>query len=275
MQECKQCMCLYQPKTERNEYCSENCRKAHGRGAKSPVKELNKKLKAKGLPLLKRGGEVKIEFLESNIEEINKLTGGFPKNRITEIFGMKGVGKTYLARQMIKKNSKTLYIDTENALVNVPNNIEVVNEYEVESVAEIVNNALESKIYDLIVIDSVASMSVRTEAEGEIGEAHMGLKARIMGQWMRTINPYLHDSGTSVVFINQERESMNPYGKQKFTPGGHALPYAASLRLELKTLAKDRIKKNGEQIGHWVNVKVEKSRVSKPYQETKFKLLYE
>jgi RecA/RadA recombinase len=92
---------------------------------------------------------------------------------------------------------------------------------------------------------------------------------------MRKINPHLHGKKAAVVFINQQRESMNPYGPQKFTPGGHGLPYAASLRLELKTTKADRIIKNSETIGHWVTVEVEKSKVCKPYQKARFKLLYE
>lgn len=271
-------------------YCSASCRvKASREGwnkkvsppkpkqesQKNTKNKLNDYLVARGISITSGTDLDPIEFISSGIEEIDALTGGFPRSRITEIYGMKGVGKTALMSRMLGVDHKILYIDTENALVNASDNIHVVREYMVEEVADIVEVALQTDDYDVIVIDSVASMIPRAEVEGESGDAHMGLKARLMGQWMRKINPHLNKSKSAVVFINQQRETMSPYGYAKFTPGGHALPYAASLRLELKTTKADRIIKDKDTIGHWITVEIEKSRVCKPYQKTRFKLIYE
>lgn len=270
-------------------YCSANCRVKASRGGskKEPVEKkgvvknrgsknkLEAYLEAQGISI-RKGSELEpIEFVSSGIKEIDQMTGGFPRKRITEIYGMKGVGKTALMSRMLGVEHTILYIDTENAIVNVPENVHVVREYLLENVAEIVEVAVQSDAYDVIVIDSVASMTPRAEIEGETGEAHMGLKARLMGQWLRKLNPFLNTSKSAVVFINQQRDTMSAYGYAKFTPGGHALPYASSLRLELKTVKADRVIKNSETIGHWITVEVEKSRVCRPYQKTRFKLLYQ
>lgn len=237
--------------------------------------KINALLAAKGLPPVIRASELPpITFVTSGIEEIDKLTGGFPRKRITEIFGLKGVGKTALMTRIVNSVSlRVFYIDTEAALVQVPDNVEILNQYLIEEIEDAVEAALQDN-YDLIVIDSVASMIPRAEVEGDPGDMHMGLKARLMSQWMRRINYHMRDSSAAVVFINQQRESMNPYGPSKFTPGGFALGYAASLRLELRTTKADRILKDKEVIGHTVKVEIEKSRVCKPYQKTEFKLIY-
>lgn len=240
---------------------------------------INKRLANRGLPLAIKASDLPpIEFISSGIAEIDQMTGGFPKNRITEIFGMKGVGKTALMAQILSKNLPTLkvfYIDSENAMRGDHPNMKAYSTYILENAEAAVSDALDTDAFDVIIVDSVASLVPRAEIEGEEGEAHMGLKARLMSQWMRRINPHMHGKKAAVVFINQQRETMDLYGPKKTTPGGLGLPYAASLRLELKTTKADRIVKNGEVIGHWVSVEVEKSRVCKPYQKTKFKLLYE
>lgn len=267
-------------------FCSGSCRVKDNRQKKkaglppdNKMSDMNKILQAAGLPPLVRASDLPpVTFISSGIPEIDAMTGGFPRNRITEIFGMKGVGKTALMTKILNKSLadlKVFYVDTENAMRGDHPNIEVFSDYILESVEKAVSKALDTDNYDMIIVDSVASMIPRAEVEGDEGEAHMGLKARLMSQWMRKINPHLHGKKAAVVFINQQRESMNPYGPAKFTPGGHGLPYAASLRLELKTTKADRIVKDKEVVGHWVTVEVEKSRVCKPYQKARFKLLYE
>ena len=243
-------------------FCSPKCKD-------EAFKQINKLMKEKGLPEITRGTP-KVEFISSGIEEIDKLTGGFPRKRITEIFGLKGVGKTQLMSRILKQSLPDVsiyYVDTENALEI--DGIDTLNENILERVEEAVEVAMQSN-YDLIIVDSVASMIPWAEMEGEAGDAHMGLKARLMGQWMRKINFHLSKSNTALVFINQQRETMNPYGAKKFTPGGFALPYAASLRIELKSNKAD--KKENHQL---VTAIVEKSRFSKPYQKAEFKLRYE
>lgn len=290
MKICEHCGEEFKSKSARSKFCSVNCRVASNRqspitnavkiaspeeiisATREAMDSLNKKLEARGLPLMVMGSDMPpLKFISSGIKEIDLMTKGFPRKRITEIFGLKGVGKTTLMSKVISElpELKICYIDAEGGLPTPPDNVTVNNEHILERVHDIVESALEDNKYDLIVVDSVASLVPRAEVEGEEGDAHMGLKARLMSQWMRKINYYLPKSNTAVVFINQQRESMNTYGPSKFTPGGFGVPYAASLRLELKSNKADRF-----EGGHWVNVEVEKSRICKPYQKTKFKLLY-
>lgn len=286
---CLQCDKDFIPKRKTAKFCSSNCRVYHAQikdqiepmtkkdletitSARQAMESLNKKLAAKGLPLMIMGSDLPpVEFITSGVKEIDDMTKGFPRKKITEIYGPKGVGKTTMMSRLVANLSdlSICYIDAEGGLPTPPDNVTVNNEHMLERVQDIVESALEDNKYDLIVVDSVASLVPRAEIEGEPGDAHMGLKARLMSQWMRRIHLYLAKSNTAVVFINQQRESMNPYGPSKFTPGGYAVPYAASLRLELKSNKADKFDN-----GQWVHAEVEKSRVCKPYQKTKFKLLY-
>lgn len=236
------------------------------------------------------------EFITTGIAELDKIliptgtkdVGGFPVGRVSEIYGMEGVGKTSLTLQSIagmqSAEKNVLFIDVENALniarakqfgVNL-DKLSVSTEVVIENIAEIVT-AYCSK-FDAIVIDSLAAMVPRAEYEGEAGEAHMGLKARIMGQFMRKIVKSLSDSKCALIFINQERMNLDPYGPKRFTPGGKAVPFATSLRIELTSLKKDKIQsaKVGDKTisGQWVNATITKSKVSKPYETARFKLLY-
>lgn len=265
---CEYCLTQFAPERSDAKYCQDQCRKDASAGRESKTRKLNEWLREQNLPTLMNGTAVKTEFISTGITEIDDMTGGFPKRKITEIYGMKGVGKTALVTKLFNSDAKILYVDTENALDNLPDNVTKFSEYILEDVEKAVHGFL-AEGYDMIVVDSVASMIPRAEVEGDEGDAHMGLKARLMSQWMRKVNMHLSQSDTALVFINQQRETMNAFGYQKFTPGGHGLPYAASLRLELKTTKKDRLEN-----GHWVNVEVEKSRVCKPYQTTRFKLEY-
>lgn len=241
------------------------------------IKKINALLAEKGLPPVVRASELpKLEFVPSGIPEIDELTGGFPRGRITEIYGMQGVGKSSLMLQILKRipELKIYYVDAESAVSSHyhgnSQNVEFEEEYLLEKVAESVEVVIQSNFYDLIIVDSVANLIPWAEMEGASGDAHMGLKARLMGQWMRKLTPYLHKSKAAIVFINQQRETMNMYGPAKTTPGGHALPFAASLRLELKTTKADR-----KDWGHWVNFEITKSKVCKPYQKSRFKLEYQ
>lgn len=246
-------------------FCSPRCKQAS-------FEAMNAELRKKGLPEAVRGSDLPpLEFVSSGIPEIDEMTKGFPRRRVTEIFGLKGVGKTTLMTRIVRAlpSLNIYYVDCEAALPELPKNVDTVEEYVLERVQELVEAAL-SQRYDLIVVDSVASLVPRAEVEGDPGDAHMGLKARLMSQWMRRVNIHLSKSQTALVFINQQRETMELYGPKRFTPGGFALPYASSLRLELKSAKADRF-----EGGHFVHVEVEKSRVCRPYQKTKFKLMYE
>lgn len=222
-----------------------------------------------------------IEFITSGIEEIDAITK-FPRGRITEISGMQGVGKSELVQTCLTNMShegKVLYIDAENALNPTrllakggeAKNIIISDMCILEDVAKLTVDSVNK--YDVIVIDSVATLVTKAEAEGETGDQFVGLKARLMGQWMRKLIGPLGKSKCAVVFINQIREGMSMF-TPTFKPGGKALPYASSLCLHLSANKSDRIVKDGVAVGHWVNVELTKSRVCPPYQKTKFKLKY-
>ena len=245
-------------------------------------------LKDMGLSPLPTEEERKVRWIPSGIPELDDLIrtsntsgwdgGGFPTKRITEMYGRKGIGKTtIMSKALPKLAGRVLYIDAENALFgegSVPNNVTVIPEPTLEIVEGIVSRALDSDAYDVIVIDSVASLVCQTEVDGDSGQAHIGLKARLMHQWMRRITPHLKDSDTAVVFINQERISIGMFAT-KYTPGGTGLDFASSLRIELTSNSKDKIVKGGVQTGHWVNVKLEKNRFGPLYTSTKFKAIYD
>lgn len=242
--------------------------------AKKAVEDVGYSIK----PLSEYG---ELQFITSGIEEIDTITK-FPRGRITEIFGLQGVGKSELVQTCLtnmSKEGKVLYIDAENALNptrllakgGVAKNIIVSDMCILEDVAKLTVDSINK--YDVIVVDSIATLVTKSEAEGETGDQFVGLKARLMGQWMRKLIGPLGKSKCAVVFINQLREGMSMY-TPTFKPGGKALPYASSLSLHLTANKSDRIVKDGVAVGHWVNVEFTKSRVCPPYQKTRFKLIY-
>lgn len=270
-------------------FCNTNCRVQFGSKVapeiadpektleltRKQVEAFNKQLIARGLRPVQLASDIPpIKFISSGVPEIDAMTQGFPRKRITEIFGPKGVGKTTLMSKIVSgvQDLHVLYIDAEGGLperiVQSLPNIVLSHESVLEDIEESVHEALDNGEYDLIVIDSVASASPRTEVENNPGSA-MPVKAKLMSQWMRRITGHLMSSNTAVVFINQQRDNINAYGPRTYTPGGVALGYAASLRLELKSNKADKF-----EGGQWVHVEIEKSRICKPYQKTKFKLIY-
>jgi len=224
-----------------------------------------------------------IEFITTGFEELDKVVQ-FPRGRVTEIFGLQSVGKTTLTlisiAGMTQAGMKTLFIDVENTFSKDRatelgidlTKLTLSDETIVEEIVEIVRENI--KNFDVIVIDSVAAMIPRAEFEGVSGDAVMGLKARLMGQFLRMITGELGKSKCALIFINQLRENLAMFTAKYSTPGGNALKFSASLRLELKTTAADRIIKDKVQVGHWVTVNVEKSKVGKPKQSARFKVMY-
>lgn len=268
--------------------------------AELPVRSIDwirQEMAKKNLPPLMKASDLgKTTFITTGLPELDEILtptggkgpGGFPLGRVSEVYGMEGVGKTSLTLQAIagiqKAGLKVLFIDAENAL-NIERakqfgvdleNLSVTSESAVETVADLVKEYVSK--FDVIVIDSIAALVPLAEFEGDAGEAHMGLKARQMGQFMRKIVKPLADSKCALIFINQERMSLDPYGARKYTPGGKAVPFATSLRIELKSLKRDKIEGTTKGVksrtGQWVTATVIKSKVSKPYVEARFKLLY-
>lgn len=225
-----------------------------------------------------------VEFISSGVKEIDALVGGYPKGRITEVYGKRSVGKTTLMCYMlaaISKDNKVLYCDAENALNVIRlrelnanmDNIDFSTTSVLEDIGQLILDSIEK--YDVIILDSVAGATTRVEMQAEVGDHLVGVKAKIMNSiFSRRLPERLAKSGCALLLINQLRDSFSMYGEPTYTPGGKAIEYAASLRLQLNTVKADLIIKDKETIGHNVQVKVTKSKVSKPHVETKFKLLY-
>lgn len=227
------------------------------------------------------------KFVTTGVKEIDELVGGFPRGRLTELYGKEQVGKTSLMAMClasISQDSKMLYIDAENALNKarmaklgaVAENIDFTNEYQLEKVADLVTASVDN--FDIIIVDSIAALATKTELEGETGAANIGVKAKLMHQWMRKMIGKLGRSDCALVFINQLRESPDLY-TQPFTTGGRAIPFAASLRIQLsRNNSSDIIKKkvDGKEVieGVWIHVDIKKSKVSQPHLSTKFKLRF-
>lgn len=225
-----------------------------------------------------------IEFVTSGVKEIDAITGGYPRGRITELYGKKSVGKTTLMMYMLAKISqdyKVLFMDAENALNKVRlvevgadiSKIDFTSTSILEDIGQIILDNL--KKYDVIILDSVAGTITKTEAQSEIGDHVVGVKGKVMNSiFSRRLPEVVAKSGCTLLLINQLRDSFSPYGDRTYTPGGKAIEYAASLRISLNTTKADLITKDGVKIGHKVQVVVTKSKVSKPYAETSFTLKY-
>ncbi|NQT04577.1 MAG: recombinase RecA, partial [Dehalococcoidia bacterium] len=199
--------------------------------------------------------------------------GGIPRSRITEIFGPESSGKTTLAQHIIAESQKrgglVAYIDAEHALdpsyaarcgVNVEEML-ISQPDTGEQALEICEALVRSSAVDVIVIDSVAALVPRAEIEGDMGEPHMGLQARLMSQALRKLAAAIGRSGTAVIFINQLREKVGIiFGNPEVTPGGRALKFYSSVRIDLRRV--ETIKQGNEAIGTHVRAKVVKNKVA-------------
>lgn len=225
-----------------------------------------------------------ITFIPSGVPEIDKLTGGFPRGRITELYGKKSVGKTTLSMYMLKAISqdyKILFIDAENAL-NIErlksiggdlSNIDFSTTSVLEEIGQLMLDNLNN--YDAIILDSIAGTITRTEAASEVGDHNVGNKGKVMNSiFSRRLPELAAKSNCALVLINQLRDSFSMYGEPTYTPGGKAVEYAASLRIYLNTVKADLITKDGKTVGHWVQCQITKSKISPPYMKCRFKIMY-